>query len=73
MAGLMNLLKMYGSLTATALDPDGKRKTIHYLWDYANEEATTEEEMPHGSERRKASERARWNATGNTGPSGPAV
>jgi hypothetical protein len=34
-------------------------KTVRYVWDYANEEPVREEEMPLGSERHAASERAR--------------
>ena len=37
-----------------------KGKTVNWKWDYANDEAVKESEMPQGSERWKASEKAKW-------------
>ena len=54
MAGLRNICRMYGGMTAS----DGNR-TIKYVWDYANDEPVDEKEMPFGSDRHKASEIAR--------------
>lgn len=56
MGGLSKLCKLYGGIKAT--DKDGN--TVHHKWDYANDCAVTEAEMPQGSERWKASERAKW-------------
>jgi hypothetical protein len=55
MSGLQRMCKMYGGMTVT-----GNGKTIRYVWDYANDEPVLEDEMPFGSDRHKASERARW-------------
>lgn len=57
MAGLVRILKLYGQMDVSA-----NGKTVHWLWDYAKNEPVTSDEMPFGSERHKASERARWNA-----------
>ena len=51
MAGLARIAKMYGAIII-----NGKR----YVWDYANEVAVPEEEMPKGSKRHAESERKRW-------------
>ena len=51
MSGLKRIAKMHGGITV-----NGKR----FVWDYAQDEAVPEEEMPHGSERHVLSERARW-------------
>jgi hypothetical protein len=54
MGGLRRICRYYGGMTVSQ---DGK--TVRYVWDYANEEPVREEEMPLGSERHAASERAR--------------
>lgn len=51
MAGLARLCKLYGSMVI-----QGKT----FVWDYAEDRAVPQEEMPRGSERHKASERARY-------------
>jgi hypothetical protein len=51
LSGLQKVAKLYGGLTA-----NGKR----CVWDYASDEAVPEAEMKPGSERWKASERAKW-------------
>jgi hypothetical protein len=56
MSGLRRICKLYGGMTVTGNDG----KTIRYVWDYANDEPVPEGEMPFGSDRHKASERARW-------------
>lgn len=53
MSGLNRVITMYGSVTL------GKES---YVWDYVNEVAIPETEMPIGSDRWKESERAKWNA-----------
>lgn len=55
MGGLARICKMYGGMTVS----DGKT-TIKYVWDYAADKAVDGKEMPIGSERWKASERAKW-------------
>lgn len=49
MAGLQRICKAYGSMTI-----QGKK----WVWDYATDEAVREADMPKGSERWKASEKA---------------
>ena len=56
MSGLRRVCKMLGWMTVTGNDG----KTVRYVWDYAADETVPEEQMPFGSERHKASERARW-------------
>lgn len=56
-AGLQRVLKSFGRMNVS----DGKR-TIHYVWDYARDEPTTAEDMPEGSERWLASEKAKYQA-----------
>ncbi len=56
MAGLRKLCKLYGSLVVK----DEKGAAVRYVWDYASDKPTREEEMPFGSERHAASERAKW-------------
>lgn len=51
MAGLKNILKMYGKTTVNG---------VVWLYDYANDEAVKESDMPQGSERHKASEKAKY-------------
>lgn len=53
MAGLARLCKMYGAIVV-----NGKR----FVWDYATDEAVPDGDMPRGSDRWKASERAKWAA-----------
>lgn len=57
MGGLRRICKLYGGMTVS----DGKQ-TIHYVWDYAADEPVDKKEMPLGSERWKASERAKYAA-----------
>lgn len=56
MAGLARICKMYGSMVVKG--NDGKK--ITWVWDYANDKPVPESEMPFGSERHKASERAKY-------------
>ena len=58
MGGLARVCKYYGRLRARG--PDGK--SVMWVWDYVADKAVHESEMPEGSERLKASERARWMA-----------
>lgn len=51
MAGLQRIAKQFGGIVI-----NGKR----FIWDYATDEAVPEADMPVGSERWRASERARW-------------
>ncbi len=50
MAGLAQLCKAHGSITI-----NGER----WFWDYANNCAVAEKDIPRGSDRRKASDRAK--------------
>jgi hypothetical protein len=54
MSGLRRICKAYGGMTVSSGD-----KTIRYVWDYANDEPVPDSEMPFGSDRHKASEKAR--------------
>jgi hypothetical protein len=45
---------MFGGMTVSQ-----NGKTIHYVWDYANEEPVDSKLMPVGSERHRASEKAK--------------
>jgi hypothetical protein len=56
MAGLRMICKMYGGMTVRGKDG----KTIHWVWDHAADEPCHREDMPVGSERWKASERAKY-------------
>ncbi len=53
MGGLARLCKAYGGM---------KINGESWVWDYVADTAVPEREMPHGSERRKASERKRYAA-----------
>ena len=53
MGGLARIAKMYGGMTI-----NGKK----FVWDYVADKAVPEEEMPEGSDRWKASEKAKWDA-----------
>jgi len=55
MAGLAKICKMFGRMTAR--DESG---SVTWVWDYAADEACHEKDMPEGSERWKASEKAKW-------------
>jgi DNA integrity scanning protein DisA with diadenylate cyclase activity len=55
MSGLRRICKAYGGMTVSS-----GGKTIHYVWDYANDEPVPDSEMPFGSERHRASERVRY-------------
>lgn len=50
MSGIRNLCRMYGGMTIQG---------VKYVWDYANEEAVKADEMPLGSDRWNASEKAK--------------
>ena len=54
MGGLRRICKMLGGMTVS-----DRGKTINYVWDYVADEPVPDTEMPVGSERWKASERAR--------------
>jgi hypothetical protein len=56
MAGLEKLCKQFGGLRVR--DRDGK--AVDWVWDYANNVAVKSPEMPEGSDRWKASERAKY-------------
>ena len=56
MAGLKRLLKGFGRM---------KMGDVVWVYDYANEEAVKESEMPTGSERWKASEKAKYESLAN--------
>jgi hypothetical protein len=51
MAGLQKVLKLFGRMNVGG---------VMWVWDYAQNEAVKESEMPKGSERWKQSEAARW-------------
>lgn len=51
MAGLRKICKLYGAMTIQG---------VRWVWDYANDEPVRESEMKPGSERHRASERAKW-------------
>lgn len=57
MSGLARICKAYGGLKATA-----NGKTVEWAWDYAKDKAVHKEEMPVGSKRWMASEKAKWNS-----------
>lgn len=50
MSGLRRICRMYGSIRVNG---------ITHVWDYVADEPVLEKDMPHGSERRRASEK-RW-------------
>lgn len=56
MSGLARICKMYGGMIVVG--NDGKK--VEYSWDYAANEAVDSVQMPIGSERWKASERAKF-------------
>lgn len=56
MSGLRKLCKLYGRVTAKSSDGT----TIKYVWDYAIDGPVAEEQMPVGSARWEASEKARF-------------
>lgn len=56
MGGLARICKLYGSMVVQG--KDGKK--ITWVWDYANDKPVHDTEMPFGSERHMASERARY-------------
>lgn len=51
MAGLARIARMYGGMVING---------VNYVWDYVNEEAVPEKEMPKGSERWQASEKRKY-------------
>jgi hypothetical protein len=57
MTGLRRILKAYGRMRV-----GGPKGSITWVWDYAADKPCHEDEMPPGSERWKASERARREA-----------
>ena len=56
MAGLAKICKLYGRMTTR----DAEGNAVTWVFDYAADKAVHEKEMPEGSERWKASERAKW-------------
>lgn len=58
MGGLRRIAKLYGGMKV--IDRDGS--SVRYVWDYVADDLVTEAEMPVGSERHKASEKAKWSA-----------
>lgn len=54
MSGLRMICKLYGGMKITQ-----NGKTVNYVWDYAGDEPVPDTEMPVGSERWNASERAK--------------
>ena len=57
MSGLAKICKLYGRMVAT--NEQGER--VVWVYDYAQDKPVHESEMPHGSDRHLASERARFN------------
>jgi hypothetical protein len=55
-AGLAKICKQLGGIRVR--DRDGN--AVDWVWDYATDAAVRSHDMPQGSERWKASERARW-------------
>lgn len=55
MNGLRMICKLYGGMKITA-----NGETVNYVWDYVADDAVPDTEMPFGSDRWKASEKARW-------------
>jgi len=55
MSGLRRICKQFGSIKATGADG----KTVVHVWDYVADEPCLQSEMPHGSNRHKANERAK--------------
>ncbi len=53
MGGLARICKLYGRIQVQG---------VTHVWDYANDCAVLESEMPFGSKRHKASERAKYKA-----------
>jgi hypothetical protein len=51
MAGLARICKAYGRM---------RIQGVMWVWDYANDCAVKEDDMPDGSDRWKESERAKW-------------
>lgn len=56
MSGLARICKMYGGMTVVG--NDGQK--VEWAWDYAANEAVDSVKMPVGSERWKASEKAKY-------------
>jgi hypothetical protein len=52
-AGLQRVCKAFGGITTG---------DVRWVWDYAQDCAVRDGEMPQGSDRWKASERAKWEA-----------
>lgn len=57
MGGLSRICKIYGGMKTTS-----NGKTVNWKWDYANDKVVKDSEMPQGSERWKASEKAKWDS-----------
>jgi hypothetical protein len=63
MAGLAKICKMFGGM---------KVQGESFVWDYVANKAVPEKEMPQGSDRWKASEKAKWTAQpAREGPTSP--
>lgn len=56
MAGLARICRLYGRIEVH----DGKGGKQLWVWDYVKEEPVIAQDMPTGSERWKASEKAKW-------------
>lgn len=56
MAGLRRICKMLGGMIVKG----NNGEQVHYVWDYVSDKPVPIEDMPVGSERHKASERARY-------------
>lgn len=67
MAGLKRMLRRFGSVKVS----DKSGRTVEYRWDYANDCPVTAEEMPDGSPRHAASERARFQSAVDAPEVGP--
>ena len=58
MSGIRKLCRLYGAIDVRTNRGDH----VRYVWDYVANDVVPESEMPKGSERWKASERAKWTA-----------
>ena len=58
MSGIHDLCRLCGAIDVRTSGGDYAR----YVWDYVANDAVHESEMPQGSERGQASERAKWTA-----------
>lgn len=63
MGGLAKICKAYGGMTVSS-----GGKTVRHVWDYVADKAVPESEMPIGSDRWKASEKAKWSSRKTANP-----